>query len=72
MTYATFFMIAFTIYFLIFPKVVYAYLDFGTGSYFFQILISILVAGIFTIKVFWNNIKALFKKLFSKRKNDAA
>lgn len=49
----------------------YAYLDPGTGSYFFQLIIAALLGGLFAIKLFWNSIKAFFVKVFSKRpKND--
>ena len=44
----------------------YAYLDPGTGSYIFQILIASFVGGLFAIKLFWRQIILFFKKLFSK------
>jgi len=44
----------------------YAYLDPGTGSYFFQILIASLLAALFLIKNFWINLVGQLKKLFSK------
>ena len=31
----------------------YAYLDPGSGSYFFQLCIAGILAGIFTLKSFW-------------------
>ncbi|MBI4353084.1 MAG: hypothetical protein HY593_04065 [Candidatus Omnitrophica bacterium] len=39
-----------------------AYLDPGGGSYFFQILIGGVLAGIFTFKSFW---RRLFKKVIA-------
>jgi hypothetical protein len=38
----------------------YAYLDPGTGSYIFQILIAAVVGVGFLVKVYWGKIKSLF------------
>lgn len=43
-----------------------AYLDPGTGSYIFQILIAGLVGGLFAVKIFWARIKFIFAKLLGK------
>ncbi|MBI2196497.1 hypothetical protein HYU45_02675 [Candidatus Daviesbacteria bacterium] len=45
---------------LVFPPKAYAYLDPGTGSYFFQILIGIVIGGLVSIKIFWKKIKDFF------------
>lgn len=55
--------------FLIFPQKVYAYVDPGTGSYIFQLIIAALVGGLFVVKLFWNKIKIFFRNLFSREKN---
>ncbi len=47
-------------------KTAYAYLNPGTGSCIFQIIIAALLGGLFTIKLSWNKIKTFFKSLFSK------
>lgn len=47
-------------------KPAYAYLDPGTGSYIFQVLIAFMLGGIFAIKLFWRQILLFFKNLFSK------
>ncbi len=44
-----------------------AYLDPGTGSYLFQILIAGLVGGLFVVKIFWAKIKEFFAKLFGRK-----
>lgn len=49
----------------------YAYIDPGTGSYILQMTIAALLAGLFTMKLFMNKIKTLFKNFFS-RKNKSA
>jgi hypothetical protein len=45
----------------------FAYLDPGTGSYIFQVLIATFIGGLFTIKMYWKKIKILFENIFSKK-----
>ena len=45
----------------------YAYIDPGTGSYILQMTIAGLLAGLFTMKLFMNKIKTLFKNFFSRK-----
>lgn len=45
---------------LVFPPKAYAYLDPGTGSYFFQMLIGVAIGGLVGIKLFWKKIKDFF------------
>lgn len=49
----------------------YAYLDPGTGSYIFQLLIAGAVGLAFVIKIFWGRIKGFFGNLFSRDKEQA-
>jgi hypothetical protein len=44
----------------------YAYLDPGTGSIIFQVIVAGLCGGLLAIKLFWGKIKTFFKGLFSK------
>lgn len=53
-------------YYLVFPRPAYAYLDPGTGSYIFQILIAAFVGGAFAIKIFWKRITQFCKRIFGK------
>jgi len=39
-----------------------AYIDPGTGSYIFQILIAGVLGGLFALKIFWKNIRAALGK----------
>ena len=55
------------LFLIIFPKQVLAYLDPGTGSYVFQILIAVLLGSAFAIKIFWVKIINFIKKLFSRK-----
>ena len=52
----------------LFPPSAYAYLDPGTGSYIFQLLIAGIVGLAFVIKVYWNKIRAFLVGLFTKDK----
>jgi len=51
---------------VIFTPPAHAYLDPGTGSYIFQLLIAGVVGLAFVIKVFWGRIKGFFTRLFSR------
>lgn len=46
----------------------FAYLDPGTGSYVFQVLIAAFIGGLCTIKMFWQKIRMFFSDLFFKKK----
>ncbi|MBI2600030.1 hypothetical protein HYW43_03895 [Candidatus Daviesbacteria bacterium] len=54
---------------LLFPSQADAYLDPGTGSYFFQILIAIVLGGIFTLKLFFKRIVRYLRNFLSKDAN---
>jgi len=47
---------------LLFPKPVHAYLDPGTGSYVFQILIASVIGGTVVFKSSWSKIVELFRR----------
>lgn len=51
---------------LSFTSFVHAYLDPGTGSYLFQLLIAGLVGLLFAIKVYWGKIKSFIARLLSR------
>jgi len=53
---------------LLFPQNAYAYLDPGTGSFMLQLIIGLLLGVLFSVKLFFNKIKAFLKSLFSRRK----
>jgi hypothetical protein len=58
---------------LLFSPAAYAYLDPGTGSYIFQLLLAAVVGLGFVIKLYWTKIKGFFARLFSRdgRQEDA-
>lgn len=54
--------------FLVFMiKDAYAYLDPGSGSYIFQLLMAGLLGMLFVMKTFWGRIISFFKRLFVKK-----
>ncbi len=55
------------LYFLVFPQKAYAYLDPGSASYFFQMIIAALLGVFFTIKLYWIKIKIFFKKTIYRK-----
>ncbi|MCG2810131.1 MAG: hypothetical protein L6428_01570 [Candidatus Aminicenantes bacterium] len=52
---------------LLFPRYSHAYIDPGTGSYVFQIIIAAFVAVAFAVKVYWQKIKIFVVRIFSKK-----
>jgi hypothetical protein len=42
----------------------FAYIDPGSGSMLFQILMAGLLGGLYAIKTFWRQITGFFRKLF--------
>ena len=49
------------------PVYVYAYLDPGTGSMLIQMLIGGVVAAMFTIKIYWYQLKSFMKRNLGKK-----
>ena len=48
----------------------WAYVDPGAGSYFFQVLISFLLAAVFVGKVYWKNLKDFIRNKLTRRKKN--
>ena len=44
-----------------------AYIDLGSGSYLFQIIIASLLSILFTLKIYWKKLIAMVKNLFSRK-----
>ena len=55
-----------SLFFLGLHREVHLYLDAGTGSIVLQAVLGALVAAVVAVKLFWNQIKAFFGKLFSR------
>lgn len=51
---------------LLFPENAYAYLDPGSGSYFFQIILGVFLGGLISLKVFWKKVKSLVIRSIQK------
>ena len=39
-----------------------AYLDPGTGSYLFQLIIASMLGGLFALKTWWRSVKSFFQR----------
>jgi len=50
---------------IFFPPFAYAYLDPGTGSYIFQLLLAGILGLLFVVKAYWGKIKLFFTRIFS-------
>ena len=49
-----------------------AYLDPGSGSFLFQLLVGAVLSGLFAIKLYFRKIKSFFKKSKAKEDNSVA
>lgn len=59
-------------FYLLSTKNAFSYIDPGTGSYVFQILIA-SVLGILTLtKIYWSRLKVFFVSVFTKQSNNEA
>lgn len=45
----------------------HAYLDPGSGSYMFQMVIAAMVGGLFSLKLFWHNLVGFFSGILKKK-----
>lgn len=54
-----------TILILYFARPANAYLDPGSGSYIFQLIIGILLGATFSLKIFWKKIIGKLRKILS-------
>lgn len=48
------------------PQDAHAYVDPGTGSYIFQIIVAALFGGLFMLRIFWARITGFFGERFSR------
>ena len=46
--------------------IILAYLDPGTGSFVFQLMIGFLVGLLYAAKIYWSGIMRYFKKIFAR------
>jgi hypothetical protein len=63
-------MFAIGFYCVLYTQASYAYIDPGTGSMYLQLIASIFLGLLFTVKMYWSKVKTLPKKLFHNHKND--
>lgn len=48
-------------------KEAFAYLDPGTGSFIFQIIMAGILGALFTLKVFWKQVKQYCSRTFGRQ-----
>jgi hypothetical protein len=51
-------------------KIIFCYIDPGTGSYVYQIIIASVTGVIFYLSSFKKKIKVLFRKINNRKKNN--
>jgi hypothetical protein len=56
---------------LLAPADAFAYIDPGTGSYLFQLAIAGFVAGIYTIRRYWDRLKSVVSGRFGGTRSDS-
>lgn len=66
----TFYLVAFLLIFMMHTKSAQAYLDPGSGSLLFQIIVGGILSGLFAIKLYYRKIKSFFKSKFSKKNKE--
>jgi flagellar biosynthesis protein FliQ len=59
--------IAIFVYSVIFVQTAYAYVDPGTGSYIFQIIVVGVISGLFAMKLCWAKLISFYRKLFQRK-----
>jgi hypothetical protein len=55
------------IFYLVPAKPIHAYIDPGSGSYFLQLLIAGLLAGLYSLKIYWAKVRGFLGKLLRWR-----
>lgn len=63
--------VAFVYFSIVIADDAHAYIDPGTGSYIFQVLIAVLIGGLFFFKNAFRHMIDFFKGLFSKNNEDS-
>jgi hypothetical protein len=56
----------------VFVRKAYGYIDPGTGSYIFQLMIAAVVGSLFAIKLFWKKIIHFLKKISHRNVNNGS
>jgi hypothetical protein len=64
--------VAAALYLGVFLSDAWAYLDPGTGSYIFQMLIASIVGGLFALKMYWRRLKAWVRRKLGKKDDDGS
>lgn len=63
-------LVIFSLIFIYFSNPAQAYLDPGTGSFLFQIIVGGVLSALFAIKLYFRKIKSFFSKKVKPEKNE--
>lgn len=55
---------------LVLVRPAHAYIDPGTGSYLLQTLLGLLFGLLYAMKVYWQQVKAIAHRIFSRKTRD--
>ena len=55
---------------LVTPTEAWAYVDPGTGSYLFQLAVAGALAGLYTLRMYWQSVKSTVRRLLKRRNAD--
>ena len=53
--------------FIFFPTPLHAYMDPGTWSYIFSVLIAVFAGFIYYLRIIWEKVKELYNKMFIRK-----
>jgi len=57
---------------LILPGTAWAYIDPGTGSYLFQLVIAGGLAALYTLRRYWQNVKTMLASVLGRKRESTA
>lgn len=57
---------------LVTPTEAWAYVDPGTGSYLFQLAVAGALAGLYTLRMYWQSVKGAVRRLLKGRNDDGS
>jgi len=66
-TFAKRFSVYVAIFYFVLAAPIYAYIDPGSGSYFLQLLIAGLLAGLYFLKIYWAKIRSFLGRMLKWR-----
>jgi hypothetical protein len=56
------------LFILLFADDAHAYLNPGSGSFIFQLILAAFLGGLLTVRLYWSKVREFFKRLFLRGK----